>query len=88
MNRYRKYTKGDCYAICEFLENLLSTQQVAIACVADELGYEPDYVLGLLKSLLYDTDSIIGDEQDENDYTEQMAEIMELKHIKGEQNGK
>ena len=36
----RKYTKGMCYTLCEFLERLLSTQQVAIACVADELGYD------------------------------------------------
>lgn len=80
----RKYTKGDCYAICEFLENLLLTQTVAIAYVADELGYETNRMVALLSKLANDINDIICDEQDENDYTEQMAEIMELKHIKGE----
>lgn len=79
----RKYTKGDCYAICEFLENLLLTQQVAIACVADELGYETDRMVALLSKLANDVNDTICDEQDERDYTEQMADIMQIVHISG-----
>lgn len=84
MNRDRKYTKGDCYAICELLESLLNEQKSAVYDFARDYNYETDYLLDLLKDLHNDTDSIIGDEQDERDDTDQTAEIMELKHIKGE----
>lgn len=82
MNRYRKYTKGDCYTICELLEFLLQNK-TAVYKFSQEYNYESDYVLGLLKSLLYDTDSIIGDEQTERDDTDQMADIMQIVHISG-----
>lgn len=82
MNRYRKYTKGDCYTICELLEFLLQNK-TAVYKFSQEYNYEPDYVLDLLKSLLYDTDSIIGDEQKERDNTDQMADIMQIVHISG-----
>lgn len=80
----RKYTKGMCYALCEFLERLLSTQQVAIACVADKMGYETNFMIDLLQKLDCDINNVICDEQDERDDTDQMAQIMELKHISGE----
>lgn len=79
----RKYTKGDCYAICEFLEKLISTQQVAIACVADELDYGTHRMIALLQKLDDDINDVICDEQDERDYTEQMAEIMQIVHVPG-----
>lgn len=80
----RKYTKGDCYAICEFLCWLIQDYRTEIRTIADELGYPQDKMIELLERLHNDVDSVIGQEQDENNYTEQMAEIMELKHIKGE----
>lgn len=80
----RKYTKGMCYTLCEFFERLLSTQQVAIACVADELGYETETVVAILRKLDSDINNVICDEQNQSDYTEQMAQIMEIKHIKGD----
>lgn len=80
--RYKKYTKGDCYTLCELLEMLLQNK-TAVYEFSQDYNYEPDYVLDLLKSLLYDIDSIIGDEQDERDDTDQMAEIMKLVHISG-----
>lgn len=79
----RKYTKSDCYAICEFLENLLSTQQVAIAYVADELGYKTNRLVALLSKLANDVNDTICDEQDERDDTDQMADIMQIVHISG-----
>lgn len=79
----RKYTKGDCYALCEFLENLLLTQPIAIACVADELGYETNRMVALLSKLANDINDTICDEQDERDDTEQMADIMQIVHISG-----
>lgn len=82
MNRYRKYTKGDCYTICEVLEFLLQNK-TTVYKFSEEYNYESDYVLGLLKSLLYDTDSIIGDEQKERDDTDSTADIMQMVHISG-----
>lgn len=79
----RKYTKGDCYALCEFLEDIVSNQQVAIACIADDLGYEANRLIALLQKLGDDINDVICDEQDERDYTEQMAEIMQIVHIPG-----
>ena len=82
MNRYRKYTKGDCYTLCELLEMLLQNK-TAVYEFSQDYNYEPDYVLNLLKDLHNDIDSIIGDEQDERDDTDQMADIMQLVHISG-----
>lgn len=79
----RKYTKGDCYALCEFLESLLRDCDYVIADIADALGYEKDRMMNLLQDLASDVNAVICDEQDECDYTEQMADIMEIKHIKG-----
>ena len=82
----RKYTKGDCYALCEFLDALTLYNADIITDIAKELGYTGERMRELLICLSCDIDGIIGDEQDENNYTEQMAEIMELKHIKGAEN--
>lgn len=83
MTRNRKYTKGDCYALCEILESLLNEQKSAIYDFSRDYGYEPDYFLDLLTDLHNDVDSIIAQEQSERDDTDQMADIMELKHIPG-----
>jgi hypothetical protein len=62
---------------------MLLQNKTAVYEFSQDYNYEPDYVLDLLKSLLYDIDSIIGDEQDERDDTDQMADIMQLAHISG-----
>lgn len=80
----RKYTKGDCYALCEIIENLLVHHPRILGKVACYLGYEYKHTKHILLRLANDINDIICEEQQENDYTEQMAEIMELKHIKGE----
>ena len=79
----RKYTKGDCYALCEFLSWLIQDYRTEIRTIADELGYPQDRTIELLERLHNDIDSVIGQEQDENDYTEQMADIMQIVHISG-----
>ena len=79
----RKYTKGDCYAICEFLSWLIQDYRTEIRTIADELGYPQDSMIKLLERLHNDVDSVIGQEQDERDDTDQMADILELKHIPG-----
>ena len=81
----RRYTKGDCYAICEFLTWLVQDYRTNIREIADEIGYEHKYIIELLERLYFGIDSVIAEEQDEHDYTEQMAEILELKHIKGDE---
>lgn len=79
----RKYTKGDCYAICEFLDELTNHNHDMISDICDELGYDFGRMCDLLCRLSSDVDSVICDEQDERDYTEQMAEIMQIVHIPG-----
>lgn len=79
----RKYTKGDCYALCEFLESLLRDCDYVIADIADALGYETNRLINLLQDLASDINDTICDEQDERDYTEQMADIMQIVHISG-----
>lgn len=79
----RKYTKGDCYALCEFLEDIISNQQLAIGCIAEDLGYETNRMISLLQKLCDDINDTICDEQDERDCTDQMADIMQIVHIPG-----
>ena len=79
----RKYTKGDGYALCEFLSWLIQDYRTEIRTIADELGYPQDSVIKLLERLHNDVDSVIGQEQNERDYTEQMADIMQIVHIPG-----
>lgn len=79
----RKYTKGDCYALCECLESLLRDCDYVIGDIANALGYEKDRLINLLQDLDNDVDSVICDEQDERDNTDQMADIMQIVHISG-----
>ena len=83
-NTNRRYTKGDCYAICEFLECLLRDCNYVITDICSALDYPDKPIKELLQRLAGDINDTICDEQDEQDYTEQMAEIMEITHIKGE----
>lgn len=82
----RTYTKGDCYALCEFLEALTLHNSDAVTDIAEVLGYAGDTMRDLLARLAHDIDQVICDEQEQQDYTEQMADIMELKHIEGGNN--
>lgn len=79
----RKYTKGMCYALCEFLESLVRYNQDDIADIAETIGYEKDTMIELLDKLSSDINAVICDEQDERDDTDQMAQIMEIVHIPG-----
>lgn len=79
----RKYTKGDCYALCEFLESLLRDCDYVIDDIASALGYEKDRMVNLLQDLASDINDTICDEQDERDDTDQMADIMQIVHISG-----
>lgn len=79
----KKYTKGMCYALCEFLESLWRDCDYVIADICDEIGYEKDTMIAILQKLNCDIDSVIVDEQDERDDTDSMAQIMEIKHISG-----
>lgn len=79
----KHYTKGDCYCLCELLDELRVSHRDTVAKMAEDLGYEPTVLFAIIKRLAHDIDDIIGEEQKDSDYTEQMAEIMELKHIKG-----
>ena len=79
----RKYTKGMCYALCEFLDALTQWNQDTITDIATNIGYDGETMRAMLARLSSDIDSVIGDEQDERDDTDQMAQIMEIKHISG-----
>lgn len=79
----RKYTKGMCYALCEFLDALTQWNQDTITDIATNIGYDGETMRAMLVRLSSDIDSVIGDEQDERDDTDQMAQIMEIKHISG-----
>lgn len=79
----RKYTKGDCYALCEFLDELTNENHEVIAEIATVLGYEFEHLGKLLCRLSSDIDGIIAQEQDERHDTDQMADIMQLVHIPG-----
>lgn len=80
----RKYTMGMCYALCEFLETLTRDSPFVIADICDVLGYETNFMIDLLRKLDSDINNVICDEQDKSDYSEQMAQIMKIEHIKGD----
>lgn len=80
----RKYTKGMCYALCEFLETLTIHNKDVINDIASALDTDGEYYQSLLERLAQDINDTICDEQDERDDTDQMAQIMEIKHIQGE----
>ena len=79
----KHYTKGMCYALCEFLDALTNHNQDTIDDICNVIGYDFGYMCELLSRLSSDIDKIIATEQDERDDTDQMAQIMELKHISG-----
>lgn len=79
----RKYTKGDCYALCEFLDALTLYNQSVIDDISQVLGYETNTMLELLQDLNKDINDTICDEQSERDDTDQMADIMQIVHISG-----
>lgn len=80
MNNKYTYTKGDCYAICQFLERLAEYEGL-ISVIAESLGYKAERINNLLSVLHDDIDEIIAAEQDGRDNTDQTADIMELRHI-------
>ena len=74
-NKYT-YTKGDCYAICQFLERLAEYEGL-ISVIAESLGYKAERINNLLSVLHDDIDEILAAGQD----TDQTADVMELRHI-------
>ena len=72
-----------CYALCEFLETLTKHNKDVIADIADALDTDGEYYQELLERLSSDINAIICAEQNQRDDTDQMAQIMELKHIAG-----
>lgn len=79
----KKYTKGMCYALCEFLETLIKYNKDVITDIANALDTDAEYYEELLTRLSNDIDAVICDEQSERDDTDQMAQIMEIQHIPG-----
>lgn len=77
----RKYTKGMCYALCEFLETLTKYNKDVITDIADALDTDSKYYQELLERLASDINKTICDEQSERDDTDQMAQIMQIVHI-------
>lgn len=79
----KRYTKGDCYTLCEFLDDLTMHNPGMIAGSASVLGYDGERLRDLLIRLSCDIDGVIGQEQDERDDTDLMADIMQIVHIPG-----
>lgn len=84
----KKYTKGMCYALCEFLESLCRDCDYVVDDIYNAIGYEKDTMIAILQKLDSDINNVICDEQDERDDTDSMAQIMEIKHISGEDDKK
>lgn len=61
-----RYTKGDCYAISEFLRALLRDCPDCVESVADALGYPPKAIGNLLGDLESVFDAMICVENDKN----------------------
>lgn len=78
----KNYTKGDCYCLCEILEHLLTYYKHAIYHSASYLGYDKEHGFQMILRLANDINDIICEEQDQRDYTEQMEDIMALKHLR------
>lgn len=61
-----RYTKGDCYAISEFLRALLRDCPDCVESVADALGYPPKAMGNLLGDLESVFNAMITIERDQN----------------------
>lgn len=64
--RKTRFTKGDCYAICEFITALLRDNPDMITDIANGLGYPPKAIGNLLGDLESVFDAIICVENDKN----------------------
>ena len=64
--RKTRFTKGDCYAISEFLQALLRDCPDCVESVADALGYPPKAMGNLLGDLESVFNAMISIERDQN----------------------
>ena len=64
--RKTRFTKGDCYAISEFLRALLRDCPDCVESVADALGYPPKAMGNLLGDLESIFNAMISIERDKN----------------------
>lgn len=64
--RKTRFTKGDCYAICEFLTALLRDNPDMITDIANALDYPPKAIGNLLGDLESVFDAMICVENDKN----------------------
>ena len=64
--RKTRFTKGDCYAICEFLTAILRDNPDMITDIANGLGYPPKAMGNLLQDLESCFDAMICIENDKN----------------------
>lgn len=60
------FTKGDCYAVCEFLNELTKSYSGCVAKIADTLQVEPSKTLALLDYINVAFDRTIASQQDAN----------------------
>lgn len=64
--RKTRFTKGDCYAICEFITALLRDNPDMITDIANALDYPPKAIGNLLQDLESVFDAMICVENDKN----------------------
>lgn len=64
--RKTRFTKGDCYAICEFITAILRDNPDMITDIANGLGYPPKAMGNLLGDLESVFDAMICVENDKN----------------------
>lgn len=76
-----RFTKGDCYAICEFVDSMVQHNLDAVHDIADALGYDRKGMLETLAKLSGAFNACVVIEQQQRDDTDQMADIAVVKHI-------
>jgi hypothetical protein len=76
-----RFTKGDCFAITEFLDELVENNLDVVHNIADSLGYDRKRMIEVLAKLSGAVDGIITVDKNFIPDNEQMADIMRIKHI-------
>ncbi len=76
-----RFTKGDCFAITEFLDELVENNLDVVHKIADSLGYDRKRTIEVLAKLSGAVDGIITVDKNFIPDNEQMADIMRIKHI-------
>lgn len=71
-----EFTKSDCYSLSDFLQDLIEKKPE----VFSQLGY-PEVTKERVSKLINAINTVVAKEQGEQDYTEEDADILEIKHI-------